>query len=111
MLSDFIRNLLVTQVQCDPKALISQRFRHRLNVIGLCIGDIEHGNLHRSQPGRQCTGMLLDQNAKKTLQTTDDGAVQHHGAVASTVFPYELGIQTFNVNAVFGLADNFSEAL
>ena len=93
MLTDFIRDFLVAEVQFDPKTLILQRFGHRSGVFGLRIGDIEHHHLHRGQPGRQRARALFDQDSDETLQAADDGTVQHHGPMAGSVFPHIFSIQ------------------
>ncbi len=92
MLSYFIRNLLVAQIQLYPKALIRQRFLELCGnfatVIVLRAGNVEHRHLHRGQPDGQRACVLLDQNSDETLQAADDGAVQHDGTVALTIFPH-----------------------
>ncbi len=97
MLPYFIRNFFVAQIQCHPKRLLwqcfFQFFGNFATVFCLRIGDIEHRHLHRRQPGRQGTGVLLDQNADETLQTADDGTVQHHWAMAGAIFTHILCIQ------------------
>ncbi len=93
MLTYFIRNFLVSQVEPHSKPLISQRFDYFTTVIHLRIGDIEHRHLHRREPGRQSAGMLLDQNADEPLQASHDGTVQHDGPVACPVFAHELCVQ------------------
>ena len=92
MLAYFIGNFLIPEVQSDPKPLIFQHFHNFLGEIGLCVGDIEHRDLHRREPSRQGTSVLLDQNSDKTLQTTHNRAVQHDGAMAGTVFAHVFGV-------------------
>ena len=53
MLSYFIRNLLVAQIEVDSKPLIFQRFGNFSGVISLCIGDRQHRYLYRRQPDWQ----------------------------------------------------------
>ena len=78
MFADFIADLLIAQIGLHPEAFIDKGLRHFADIIGLRIGDIEHYGLYRSQPGRQLTGIVLDQDADKSLHRTDDGPVQHH---------------------------------
>jgi len=69
MLTYFIRDFLVSQVQVHPKPLIFQHLCDIAGVIGLGIGDIEHRELHRREPDRQRAGVLFDQNADEALPT------------------------------------------
>ena len=73
--------------------MIFQRFGDFFGIFGLGVGDIEHRQLHRRQPGRQRACALFDQNSDKTLQAADNGAVQHDRPVAGAVFPHIFGVQ------------------
>ena len=63
------------------------------DVIGLGIGDIEHHRLHRGQPGRQQTGVVLDQDADEALHRADDGPVQHHRVLLLRMLVHVFGAQ------------------
>src|SRR5450830_4086 len=97
MLAYFKRNFFITQISDPPKPLIwqciFQFFNNFATIFSLRVGDIEHGNLHRSQPGWQSAGTFLDQNSDEALQTADDGTVQHDRPMAGTILAYIFGIQ------------------
>ena len=82
-------------VLTGPAAVFLQRLRDAFDVIGLRVRDAGHHHLHRRQPDRQRAGVLLDQDADEALKAADDGAVQHHRAVARAVFAHVFGIQAF----------------
>ena len=47
MLTYFIRDFLVPQIEINPKPLILQRFGDTSGIVSLCIRDIEYRHLHR----------------------------------------------------------------
>ena len=97
MLTYFIRNLFIAQISHYSNTLIRQcflqLFRHLAGIVRLCIGDIEHRHLYRSQPCGQGASVLLDQDTDEALERTHDRAVQHDGTVALAIFSHEFGIE------------------
>src|SRR5208283_4083289 len=63
MLPDFKANLLIPQVRFYPKPLIFQVFRNFQAILVLRIGNSDDHGLNRSQPSRQFTRVMLEQNA------------------------------------------------
>ena len=66
---------------------------HRLEVRHVPLGDRDAGHLHRSQPGREGAGVVLDQNAEEPLDRPEQRPVDHDrllpGAVGGLVFQAE----------------------
>ena len=83
--ADFKADLLVSQICFDPKPLIFQEFSGLPHVFGLLLGDIHDDRLHRREPGGQPAGVVLDQDAEKTLQRAEDRPVQHDRRVLLAV--------------------------
>src|SRR5258708_21201864 len=86
VLSYFIANLLVAQIALYSKPLFLQRLGQLPCIFSLTFSDIQVHSLHRREPERHCTSVLLDQNAEETLDRSDDCTVQHHRALSAVFF-------------------------
>src|SRR3989344_5308740 len=94
MLADFKANFLVSQVGFDPPAVFYQGFFKLASIVLLLIRDGQNDRLHRGQPGGQRPGMLLNQNADKTLQRAQNSPVQHDRDLLAAVFGDISGTQS-----------------
>ena len=54
-------------IQLDADACRFQFRDHFPGVRGVLFADGKYGNLHGREPKRKCTGIVLDENAKKPL--------------------------------------------
>src|SRR5256885_684548 len=68
MFADLVANLLVRHVGAGAKLRRTQLFGHLARVRRLALGDGEDHRLHRGQRGRECTGVVLDQDADEALE-------------------------------------------
>ena len=63
-------------------------------VSSLLFGDVENGCLDWCEPEGEGAGKVFDQDADKTLQRAEDGAVQHDRCVAGVVLANVFGTET-----------------
>ena len=67
----FIADLFVPQIASTRALDFARVCTHFRGVIRLGVGDIHDHRLHRGQPGRECTGMVLDQDAdERSIEPT-----------------------------------------
>ena len=94
MLADFKADLFISQVGLGTKTALIERFFNLSGKICLFISDIHDHCLSRSQPRRERTLLMLDQDPDETLEGTEDRPVQHHRVLATIVFGDVFGSQT-----------------
>lgn len=92
MLADFKADFFVSQVRLGTESALVESFLDFQGEISLLVGDIHDHRLGRRQPGRECTGVVLDEHADEALEGAENGAVQHHRARATVVFGDVVGI-------------------
>ena len=93
MLADFKADLLVSQVSINPIAQRIQLFRQILAIFTLIVGDIQHRNLSRREPGWEGALVFLDQNTNEALKGTQHRPVQHDWGLALGIVGHILGTQ------------------
>ena len=62
-------------------------------VGGVALADGDEADLHRREPQRKGSGIMLDEDAEKSLNRSEQGAVHHHGLMALAVFAYILKLE------------------
>lgn len=94
MLADFKADLFISQVRLGTKSAFIESFFNLSGKIGLLICDVHDHCLGRSQPRRECTLVVLDQDSDETFEGAEDRPVQHHRVLATVVFGDVFGSQT-----------------
>jgi hypothetical protein len=85
MLAYSIGYFLVTQIELNPKPLFFQVLYQSLRIIRLRLRDVQNRNLHKRQPLRHCTRVILDQDADKAFERADNRVMKHDRHLASIV--------------------------
>src|SRR5712691_3297694 len=86
MFPNFIGYFLVPQVGFAAVAGLLQGGRDPRGVIALPLRNIEHHDLHRREPQRHGTRVVLDENADEAFHRADDRPMQHDRYFARIVF-------------------------
>src|SRR5215469_1357344 len=86
MLTNFGVHLFIAVVQMNPRAGITQLLRDLLRVLGMLLADGNDRHLHRREPKREGSGIMLDQNAEKALHRSKQRAMDHERLLARAVF-------------------------
>ena len=75
MLADFKADFFVSQVRLGTESALVESFLDFQGEIGLLVSDIHDHRLGRCQPGRERTGVVLDEHADEALEGAEDGTV------------------------------------
>ena len=73
----FRGQLFVAVVEMHANAVVLQRFVNVLRVFRYFFADRADFHLRRSEPQRECPGVVLDEDAKEALDGAEQGAVHH----------------------------------
>ena len=76
---------LVAAVNFGAEACFRQGGQDILGIFGVAVGDGDDHGLHRGQPGRERAAVMLDQDAEEPLHGSQNGAMHHVGAAASSL--------------------------
>ena len=91
--ANLISDLLLPLVELDPEPGRRQAVPDRPRVVGVAVGDRQDGHLHRRQPERERSGVVLDQQRDEALETAENGPVDDDrpvlGVVGADVFQVE----------------------
>ena len=100
VLAHLVVNLLVAGVHLGADAGGVQRVAN-LDRIGVRIRrDRRHDGLHGRHPHRHAPGIVLDQDADKAFERSQDRAVQHDGAVFLAVLADIRRVQPFGQHEI-----------
>src|SRR5262249_42678193 len=84
-LADPVAQLLVAVVELGPNARGAQAAVYRARVVDVLLADRQHARLDRREPGREGSGVVLDQHADEALERAEDRPVDHHGTLGLPV--------------------------
>src|SRR5215467_9811252 len=70
----------------NTQVVILQRFSNVLRVLSNFLANGTNFHLHRSEPERKCSRIVLDQNAEKALHGSEERAVHHQRLMLGAVF-------------------------
>ena len=91
--ADFGRELFVAVVEMDADIVALESFGDVLGVVSDFFADGADLDLHGCEPERESAGVMLDQDAEKSFDGAEQGAVDHErlmlGAVFADVFEAE----------------------
>src|SRR3954452_13085144 len=97
-IADLLLHPVVGLVDLNPDTPLAQAARHLGQVLDVALGHRDAHHLHRGEPGRERTRVVLDQHPEEPLDRTELGGVDHHrlltGAVSGDVLyvvPLRLG--------------------
>ena len=78
MLADLVVDLLVPEIAFDAQARGLQLLDHLQRIVVRIRHDRRDDDLEGSEPQREVTGEVLDQDAREALQRAEHRAVDHH---------------------------------
>src|ERR1700726_1361046 len=84
--ADLGRQFFVAVVEMDANAVSLERFSDVLRVVGNFFADRPDFDLHGSEPKREGSGVVLDEDAEKALDGAEQRAVNHERLVAGSIF-------------------------
>src|SRR4051812_21264106 len=59
---------------------------HGARIVDLSVGDRHHHGLHGCEPYRECSRVVLNQNAEEALDRTVESAMAHERLVLVSIF-------------------------
>ena len=84
--ADLGGEFFIAVVEMDADVVALEGFGYVLGVIGYFVADRADFDLHGSEPEREGSGIVLDQNAEEALDGAKQRAMDHERLVAGTVF-------------------------
>src|SRR5260370_29293526 len=84
--ADFGRQLFAAIVEMDADVVALERFSDVLGVVGNFFADRADFDLYGSEPEREGSGVVLDENTEEALDGAEQRAMNHERLVARAIF-------------------------
>src|SRR5690349_16649211 len=74
-IADLGRQFFVAVIEMDADAVALESFGHMLRIVGDFLTDWTDFDLHGSEPERERSGVMLDQDAEESLDGAEQSAM------------------------------------
>src|SRR6185312_4600317 len=91
---------LAACIYLGPHSHCFERLQHLISIFLVPIGNRNDHGLHRRQPYRECTGVMLDQHCHKTFRRTGNRAVDHDRAMRLTILADVLELEVLRLHEI-----------